>query len=346
MNKFIKSFFLMLIFLVISISSFAGTNCEIYGEDFDSVFSPAKDIKYVSGDSYFAYWIMQEDGYYYVKSGDGSQCLGCWAYSPNFGTPNINQGIYVRFDVLFEKLTSNMHPEVIFKDDLASDSYAFKVAEVYRNNFSKSGEKVYYGITGYPTDSTIDIPNDTAHYDFSFKHELGVYDGHGNVYYTPEIQENNWYRVEMTYLTGNKADIIVTNLDTGIKIFQKYNADFILSPFKHVHFGYFNESESGSDWSSMKFDNVYIYSDDTERCDFKYTETEMNESYNEGVQDGIKKCRVHPESCGLTIMECATYNNGTLHIPCLKLGKEYWLDLKLTGTSPKITFEVEDFGVK
>jgi hypothetical protein len=43
---------------------------------------------------------------------------------------------------------------------------------------------------------------------------------------------------------------------------------------------------------------------------------------------------------------CATFDlfTGILHLPCLDLGTEYWVDLKITGSDPKITFEVVDFG--
>ena len=93
------------------------------------------------------------------------------------------------------------------------------------------------------------------------------------------------------------------------------------------------------------------------QCNDKY-----DEGYNEGFEAGEEYCKNNPASCGIDIgeqkecpiCECSTTTDGceasfnmstnTLHVPCLDMGKSYWLDLELINLDP-VQLELKGFGV-
>lgn len=78
-----------------------------------------------------------------------------------------------------------------------------------------------------------------------------------------------------------------------------------------------------------------------------YTKDDVDAAYAAGVS----YCKNHPSECGINttnfVGECASFDmfTNTLHIPCLNLGKNYWLDLNLINSNP-IQFGVSGYGEK
>jgi len=63
--------------------------------------------------------------------------------------------------------------------------------------------------------------------------------------------------------------------------------------------------------------------------------TPSEDRYNEGYESGKQYCIDNPEACGLSAnndnSNCATFDSftNTLNVPCLDMGKIYWIDLLL-----------------
>ncbi len=101
------------------------------------------------------------------------------------------------------------------------------------------------------------------------------------------------------------------------------------------------------------------------------TDTTCDDRYNEGFEAGKSYCQTHLAECGITVgeKECPEYEcepcsstvgttsaddsckasfnlfTNTLHVPCLSMGDEYWLDLKLINSEP-VQLEMTSFGTK
>ncbi len=342
MKRFIlTNLMIMFIGLLSFTNLFAAESCFVYGEDFDSIISPAKDIGYTSFDNDYAHWVMQQDGYYYVNTKNDNESK-YWAYSPDFGTVNIYKNVTIRFDVLFENQTQGIHPGVRLtyeRPDSINIPYVLQVENVYKNIAVKAQKPIgsYYPDNYGLIDMNIPV--------------IGIYDKHGNKYYTPRISDNIWYRIEITYHADNTADIEVTNLENDTSIYKVEDVDFILEQFRYLAVGYYSNSEiTTQEWSPIKLDNVYIFSGDTERCDYRYTKNDLKKEKNEGIEEGKKICKENPAACGISVSpatsECAAFNNSKLHVPCFQFSdKKYWLDLTLKKTNP-VTFELTGYGEK
>ena len=91
-----------------------------------------------------------------------------------------------------------------------------------------------------------------------------------------------------------------------------------------------------------------------------YTDDDLQRAKEEGYQEGKEFCRLHPSECGIEVDQeespictyeavvdsCeATFNmfTNTLHVPCLDMGKSYWLDLELISSEP-VQLELKGFG--
>ena len=326
MKILIKFCFLSVVLLIIFNINivYADEGCFVYSENFNSEYSPPRDIGWTSLNNNYAYW-ETNDGYYFVKTKD-DLTHKYWAYSPDFGTVNTFKQVKIGFDILFENQDWGTYPGVSLtkeRPDNISVPYVIRVDNAYRNSYVK---------------------------------QIGVYDAHGHKYYTPQVKNYNWYRIEILYLLSGKADIVVTDLETDTKIYEVKNTDFIITPFRYLAVGYYNKPDYGDAWSPIRLDNVYILSNDLERCDYRFAKSDMSnirsEGYNAGIKAGKLYCKNNPVACGIypvdnTTSSCATYNsdNKTLHIPCFSYGSDFWLDLKLIGVNPFV-FQLIDYGVK
>lgn len=79
----------------------------------------------------------------------------------------------------------------------------------------------------------------------------------------------------------------------------------------------------------------------------------ITDRYEEGIEKGKELCREDPSTCGIDL-ECENNDNSmceasfnlftnTLHIPCLRMGDSYWLDLSLISSDP-VQLEMSGFG--
>ncbi len=91
-------------------------------------------------------------------------------------------------------------------------------------------------------------------------------------------------------------------------------------------------------------------------CDDRY-----DEGYNDGFEAGKEYCINNPSACGIDtggeeecpVCQCSPSQDGceasfnmftnTLHVPCLEMGKSYWLDLELINSEP-VQLELKGFG--
>ena len=79
----------------------------------------------------------------------------------------------------------------------------------------------------------------------------------------------------------------------------------------------------------------------------------ITDRYEEGIEEGKRLCIENPSACGIDL-ECENNDNSmceasfnlftnTLHIPCLRMGENYWLDLSLINSDP-VQLELRGFG--
>ncbi len=98
--------------------------------------------------------------------------------------------------------------------------------------------------------------------------------------------------------------------------------------------------------TESEIQEVYNYSGSDTSCS-EYTKADVDAAFEAGKQ----YCKTHPSECGMDTInyvgECASFNifTNTLHIPCFNMGKNYWLDLKLTNSNP-VQFELSGYGEK
>lgn len=108
--------------------------------------------------------------------------------------------------------------------------------------------------------------------------------------------------------------------------------------------------------SEIEIEELYNHKNE---CDDE--SDQYDDGYNDGFQAGKEYCMNNPSACGIDIedsgecppCECdlsddtckASFNmfTNTLHVPCLDMGKSYWLDLELINSGP-VQLELKGFG--
>jgi len=201
-----------------------GQSDYIYSENFTS------EPNFTSLAPDYAYW-DQTSGNYYVNTYDNLENQ-YWAYSPQFTEVSGSSNYTIEFDLMCENGDWGTYPGVIF--------YNSEPTEI--NNPTRTLRVAFRW-----SDNTY--------------RKLRVADDAGNDCLPDDPYEDSvWYHIKIDYI-GNeeKADILITELSSGIIFMQELNADFVLQNISWLALGYYSTANYGDEWSPIRLDNVQIY---------------------------------------------------------------------------------------
>jgi len=182
-----------------------------------------------------AYWDSNTENYYVNTKDDLNQQY--WAYTPAFGATDATQPISIEMDISFENQDWGTYPGVRFYSNTPTGIHEdgnpaiFRIDNAYRNSFVK---------------------------------QIGIYDNGGHSYYTPQVVNGSWYRVRIETNGLGKANLTVTNIDTGDVIYKVTDVDFTIDDFSYMGVGYYGPPDYGDSWSPIRIDNINIRTSNNE----------------------------------------------------------------------------------
>ena len=203
----------------------------------------------------------------------------------------------------------------------------------------------------------------------------------GKSFYIPEVEHSIYlslYKCENGEcpVVVNRTELLDLGSDTWIKYVVEYNPTnsttiFSVYDMNDNHLATITTDKTPFLGNRVGFrvyrgwgyfDKLVIYEwSSSEKCSENDLDRAKEEGYNEGFEAGKEYCINNPSACGIdngdesecpicqcspTIDSCkASFDmfTNTLHVPCLEMGKSYWLDLELISSEP-VQLELKGFG--